>query len=82
MAAPGSTSYRSGMKLTGTLSRTDVEGGHWLLKTDSGDQYELKGALDGCKDGQRVEVEGKVDKQAMGFGMMGAHFNVTKLKTL
>jgi hypothetical protein len=30
----------------------------------------------------RAEVEGKVDKQAMGIGMMGAHFNVTKLKAL
>lgn len=70
------------MKLTGTISRTDLEGGHWLLKADDGDQYQLVGATDDCKDGMRVEVEGKVDKQAMGFGMVGAHFNVTKLKAL
>jgi hypothetical protein len=30
----------------------------------------------------RVEVEGKVDKNAMGFGMMGAHFAVQKLTAL
>ena len=30
----------------------------------------------------RVEVEGKVDKHAMGFGMMGAHFAVSKLTAL
>ena len=29
-----------------------------------------------------VEVEGNVDKQAMGFGMMGPHFNVSKLTAL
>lgn len=70
------------MKLKGTVTRTDVEGGHWLLKTDSGEQYQLTGEINDCKDGARVEVEGKVDKQAMGIGMMGAHFNVTKLTAL
>lgn len=82
VAAFARTSYRLNMKLKGTISRTDVEGGHWLLNTDDGDQYQLVGALDDAKDGQKVEVEGKVDKQAMGFGMMGAHFTVTKLKAL
>ncbi len=70
------------MKLKGTISRTDLEGGHWLLNTEDGDQYQLVGSLDDCKDGLRVEVEGKVDKGAMGFGMVGPHFNVTKLKAL
>ena len=70
------------MKLQGTVSRTDVEGGAWLLKTDNGDQYQLTGATKELKDGTRVEVEGKVDKNAMGFTMMGAQFNVTKLKAL
>jgi len=70
------------MKLQGTITRTDVEGGHWLLKTDDGDQYQLTGKVDGAKDGLRVEVEGKVDKNAMGFGMMGAHFAVNKLTAL
>jgi hypothetical protein len=70
------------MKLKGKLTRTEVEGGHWLLETDSGDRYQLTGAVTDAKDGIRVEVEGKVDKQAMGFGMIGAHFNVTKLTAL
>lgn len=78
----GGTSYRFRMKLKGTITRTDVEGGHWLLDAEDGSKYQLTGAIDGCEDGQRVEVEGKVDKQAMGIGMMGAYFNVTKLKTL
>lgn len=64
------------------ISRSDVEGGHWLLKTDDGDQYELHGDVSGCKDGAKVEVEGKVNREAMGFGMMGAQFNVTKITAL
>jgi hypothetical protein len=70
------------MKVKGTIKRTDVEGGHWLLEADSGEQYQLTGKVDGAKDGLRVEVEGKVDKNAMGFGMMGAHLAVQKLTAL
>ncbi len=72
----------SSMKLKGTITRTDLEGGAWLLKADDGNQYQLTGSVDGAKDGMRVEVEGKVDKNAMGFGMMGAHFAVQKLTAL
>lgn len=67
------------MKLKGTVTRSDVEGGQWLLKTDDGDQYQLTGSTDACKDGAKVEVEGAVDKQSMSFGMMGSLFNVTKI---
>lgn len=70
------------MKLKGTITRTDLEGGAWLLKADDGNQYQLTGSIDGAKDGMRVEVEGKVDKNAMGFGMMGAQFAVQKLTAL
>jgi hypothetical protein len=70
------------MKLTGTVKRTELEGGHWVLHTDAGDNYQLVGAVDALSDGARVEVEGKVDKDAMGFGMVGAHFNVSKVKKL
>jgi hypothetical protein len=70
------------MKLKGTITRTDIEGGAWLLKADDGEQYQLTGKVEGAQDGQRVEVEGKVDKNAMGIGMMGAHFAVQKLTAL
>jgi hypothetical protein len=70
------------MKLKGTIRRSEVEGGHWVLQADGGDQYQLVGKLDGAKDGLRAEVEGKVDKQAMGIGMVGAHFSVSKLTAL
>lgn len=74
--------YRITMKLTGTIRRSDLEGGHWVLQVEGGDQYQLTGALAAVKDGMRVEVEGKVDKQAMGLAMMGPQFAVSKLKPL
>ena len=70
------------MKLKGTIRRSELEGGHWVLDADGGDQYQLVGKLDGLKDGMKAEVEGKVDKQAMGIGMMGALFEVSKVKAL
>lgn len=70
------------MKLKGTIRRSDLEGGHWLLQAEGGDQYQLEGKLDGAKDGMTAEVEGKVDKQAMGIGMQGPHFQVHKLTAL
>ncbi len=70
------------MKVKGTIKRSDLEGGHWLLEADDGQHYQLTGKTDDAKDGQRVEVEGKVDKNAMGIGMMGANFNVSKITAL
>jgi hypothetical protein len=70
------------MKVKGTIRRTDVEGGHWVLHTDAGEQYQLVGATSSAKDGMRAEVEGKVDKQAMGFAMVGPQFAVTKITAL
>ena len=70
------------MKLKGVIRRNDLEGGHWVLETESGEQYQLGGALGQAKDGLRVEVEGKVDKGAMSFGMMGAMFTVNKLTAI
>ena len=60
------------MKLKGTIRRSDLEGGQWVMQTEGGDQYQLTGEISTAKDGMRAEVEGKVDKQAMGFGMVGA----------
>ncbi|HEY1554750.1 MAG TPA: hypothetical protein VGF94_07950 [Kofleriaceae bacterium] len=70
------------MKLKGTIRHTELEGGHWVLHAEGGQQYQLVGALDGVKDGMTAEVEGSVDREAMGFGMVGPHFTVSKLKAL
>jgi hypothetical protein len=67
------------MKLKGTIRRSDLEGGHWVLETDAGDRYQLTGSLAGAKDGMAAEVEGKVDKNAMGIGMTGPQLDVQKI---
>jgi len=70
------------MKLKGTIRRSDLEGGHWILVVESGEQYQLNGAVGSPKDGSSVEVEGMIDKGAMSFGMMGAQFTVNKITAL
>jgi hypothetical protein len=70
------------MKLKGTIRRSDLEGGHWTLETDKGETYQLVGQVDGCTDGLVAEVDGKVDQDAMGFGMTGPQFQVSSIKAL
>jgi hypothetical protein len=82
MAASSRSGYRRHMKLKGTIRRNDLEGGHWVIETDKGETYQLTGSLAGCKDGMKAEVEGKVDKGAMGIGMTGSHFTVQSLKAI
>jgi hypothetical protein len=67
------------MKLKGTIRRSDLEGGHWVLETDAGEQYQLSGSLGDAKDGLVAEVEGKVEKDMMGIGMMGPQLAVQKI---
>jgi len=82
MAAPSGRGYRRDMKLKGTIRRNDLAGGHWVIETEKGETYQLAGALGGCKDGLKAEIEGKVDKDAMGIGMTGPHFTVQSLKAI
>jgi hypothetical protein len=70
------------MKLKGTIRRSDLSGGHWTLEADDGETYQLVGKIDGCKDGIKAEVDGKVDEQAMGIGMTGPHFQVSSIKAV
>lgn len=67
------------MKLTGTIKKNDLEGGSWTLVTDKGETYTLLGTTTGAKDGMKAEVEGKVEKNMMGIGVMGAQFSVSKI---
>jgi len=70
------------MKLKGTIRRNDLEGGHWVIETDKGETYQLTGSVTGCQDGMKAEVEGKMDKGAMGIGMTGPQFAVQSLKAI
>ncbi|HTM22498.1 MAG TPA: DUF5818 domain-containing protein [Kofleriaceae bacterium] len=64
-------------KITGTVHKNDLEGGFWELEADDGECYQLRGGDDGLRvDGQKVTVDGKVDKGAMGIGMTGPILDV------
>jgi hypothetical protein len=64
-------------KYRGTIRRSDLEGGHWQLEADDGTTYVLEGAPAGVtQDGAKVELEGKVDADAMGFAMTGPTLKV------
>jgi len=66
-------------KYRGTVRRNDLEGGHWQLEAEDGTTYVLEGAPSAIeKDGARVEVDGTVDEDAMGFAMTGP---ILKVKT-
>jgi hypothetical protein len=68
-------------KLTGTIKKNDLEGGFWELHADDGERYQLTGGGDDLRvEGQKVEVEGSVDKGAMGIGMTGPTFAVSSWK--
>lgn len=82
MAARRARGYLPDMKLKGTIRRTDLEGGAWTFETEAGETYQLTGELDDAKDGMKAEVEGKVDKGAMGFAMVGPQFEVKKIQAL
>ncbi|RMH41111.1 MAG: hypothetical protein D6689_11840 [Deltaproteobacteria bacterium] len=61
----------------GVVRKSDLEGGVWLLHADDGERYQLRGGDDGLRvDGQRVVVEGQVDRGAMGIGMTGPYLAV------
>jgi hypothetical protein len=68
-------------KFRGTIRKNDLEGGHWQLEADDGTTYVLEG-LDGAalrglqQDGAKVEIDGAVDREAMGFAMTGPTLRV------
>jgi len=65
------------MKLKGKVAFRDLETGVWVLEGDDGRTYELAGGDRKIKrDGQRVEVEGDVKKDAVSMGMVGPLFQV------
>ena len=69
-------------KISGTVRRSDLEGGLWTLETASGDRYQLSGETTGLEDGMKAELSGRVEKSQMGFGMAGAIFTVSSVKSL
>lgn len=65
----------------GTVRKSDVEGGTWVLHAEDGTRYQLRGKDGGLRvDGQKVVVEGRVAEDAMGIGMMGPALDVRSWK--
>jgi hypothetical protein len=59
-------------RFTGTIVRSDLEGGLLQLEADDGATvYELEGDVDEQWVGKRVSVEGSVNKNVMSFTMTG-----------
>ncbi|MDY7230698.1 DUF5818 domain-containing protein [Hyalangium rubrum] len=66
------------MKLTGKVVYRDLEGGVWVLEGDDGRTYQLAGGDRKIKqDGQRIEIDGQVDNDAMTIHMVGPVLNVS-----
>lgn len=76
--------YTWGMaKYRGTIRRSDLEGGHWQLEGDDGTTYVLEDAPAAvAKDGTKVEIDGAVDKNVMGFAMTGPTLKVKSAKAV
>jgi hypothetical protein len=56
----------------GVVTKNALEGGTWMLHTDDGKQFQLQGGDGGLRrEGQKVEIEGKIDKDAVSIGMTG-----------
>jgi hypothetical protein len=64
-------------RFTGTVRKSDLAGGLWMLHADDGEQYQLRGGDARLRvEGQRVTIDGRVDRGAMGIGMAGAYLDV------
>jgi hypothetical protein len=70
-------------KFKGVVQQNALEGGFWELRAEDGKRYQLSGGDGGLrKAGQRVEIDGKVDKGAMGIGMSGPILAVKAYRVL
>jgi hypothetical protein len=68
-------------KFRGTVRRSDLEGGHWQLEADDGTTYVLEaGDAGALADGNKVEIDGQVDRQAMSLAMTGPVLKVKGIK--
>jgi hypothetical protein len=70
-------------KFRGIVRHSDLEGGRWELHAEDGEVYDLEGATAAIlRDGQRVEVDGKVEKGMMSIGLRGGVLRVNKARAV
>jgi hypothetical protein len=71
------------MRLSGRVVFRDIETGVWVLEGDDGRTYQLAGGDRKIKkDGQRIEVDGEVDRDALTAAMVGPVFTVASYRFL
>ena len=64
-------------KLKGTVKKSALEGGIWILETKNGEKYQLKdGPVDLYQDGVKATLRGNVKRDILGIGMIGPVFEV------
>ncbi len=69
-------------KFRGVIKKNDLEGGIWELHADNGERYQLSGGDNAVRvEGQKVEIEGSIDKQAFGIGMTGPYLKIASWKS-
>jgi hypothetical protein len=70
-------------KLSGMVHKSDLEGGFWELVCDDGRSFVLHGGDAQLRtQGLRVEVEGRIDEDAMGIAMAGPIVEVKRYRVL
>lgn len=70
------------MKVTGTVTFRDIETGVWVLESDDGRTYLLRGGDRKLKkSGARVEAEGTVSDE-ISVAMVGPSFHVASYRFL
>jgi len=62
----------------GTVHKSDLEGGIWELHAADGERYQLRSSDKKLLvDGQKVQIQGTIDKEAFGIGMTGPYLAVS-----
>jgi hypothetical protein len=71
------------MKLSGKVEHVDVGTGAFVLVGDDGKRYQLAGGDRGMKKaGQRIEVDGDVDADAVSSAMVGPLLRVKSYRAI
>lgn len=67
------------MKLKGKVTFEDLGAGAWVLVSEEGKRYELRGIDSGkLSEGARVEVEGELDAGGVSTAMAGPTLRVKR----
>lgn len=69
-------------KFKGTIVKSNIEGGIWLLKCDDGKTYQIIGCEDSLSDGIRVSIQGNINRGIMGFAMAGPIIKAEKISAI